>query len=102
MAAKFLNTALGVSNMGSLAAWGLAGSAAYVFIYLPEQRKQQDEITKSAHAAKLMRESQYVDFVNKHNDDAGKSSKGESGAKRTWWFGGLFGGGGREKESTKK
>lgn len=56
---------------------------------------------RAANAAKLMRGSQYVDFVKKHEAETSGGSKG-AGAKKGW-FGGLFGGGGGggSKESTK-
>lgn len=97
MATKFLNTALGVSN-GGLAAWAVAGGAAYYFIYLPEQQKQQQEIDRAANAAGLMKGSQYLDFVKKH--EAEKSGAKE-GAKKGW-LGGWFGRGGGSKEAAKQ
>lgn len=99
MATKFLNTALGVSN-GGIAAWAVAGGAAYYFFYLPEQQRQQDEIARAANAERLMKQSQYVDFVAKH--EAEKNGAKDGG--KTGWLGGWFGGGakGGAKESTGK
>ena len=98
MATKFLNTAFGVSN-GGLAAWVMAGGGAYYFFYLPEQKRQQEEITKAANAARLMKESNYVDFVKNH--EAKMAGTKDTGAKKGW-FGGWFGRGGAPKEETKQ
>ena len=96
MASKFLNTAFGVSN-GGIAAWAIAGGGAYYFFYLPEQKRQQEEIAKAANAARLMKESKYVEFVKNH--EAEMSGAKDKGGKKGW-FGGWFGG--RSKETVTK
>tara|TARA_B100000767_G_scaffold158570_1_gene148922 strand:+ start:83 stop:352 length:270 start_codon:yes stop_codon:yes gene_type:complete len=84
-ARRFLNTAFGVSN-GGLAAWGIAGAGAYYFMYLPEKQRADAEVIRAANAGKLMKQKNYVEFVNDH-----EAKKGKGGGKGGW-FGGWFGG----------
>lgn len=83
-AQRFLNTAFGVSN-GGLAAWGVAGGAAYYFFYLPEKEKADAEVLRAANAERLMKQKNYVEFVKEHEAKQSKTGKGG-------WFGGWFGG----------
>ena len=83
-AQRFLNTAFGVSN-GGLAAWGVAGGAAYYFFYLPEKEKADAEVLRAANAERLMKQKNYVEFVKEHEAKQTKAGKGG-------WFGGWFGG----------
>ena len=59
---------------GGLAAWGVAGGAAYYF-YLPEKEKADAEVLRAANAERLMKQKNYVEFVKEHEAKQSKTGQ---------------------------